>query len=127
MSKRKKKKSSSRSRPQIPGTSQFARFSSAVGSSSKLVDSGGSPAAIAADGVSSAADGVSSASGISALVALSSSSDLASPDLKSQIALQSTISPPENSLVVPIGIANAAVEAVVSGPVPQEVDVGALG
>lgn len=127
MSKHKKKKGSSRPRPKVPGTSQFARFSSASVSLPTRGDSSGSSAAAAIGFSSDVSAAVSSApSQAIGSDACSSPPDLASPDLKTPIAMQVDISLPGNSLVGTIGTSVVAIEAVAFGHASQQADAGSL-
>lgn len=127
MSKHKKKKGSSRPRPKVPGTSQFARFSSASVSLPTRGDSSGSSAAAAIGFSSDVSAAVSSApSQAIGSDACSSPPDLASPDLKTPIAMQVDISLPGNSLVGTIGTSVVAIEAVAFGLASQQADAGSL-
>lgn len=116
MAKRKRKKVSSRPRPKIPGTSQFASFSSAAGSLPKKSEVAGASAS-----ASSAIEGAAVGPSIPA-VAVAAYADLLPP-----LAPQDESSSLKASLPVPTEIARAAVEAVASSPDSQKVEVGVLG
>lgn len=84
MSRGKKKKGSSRLRPLILGTSQFARFASAAGPPLSILSTGG-PSVSDSPVVKDSCDGVSPEEPSVPLVPLLTSSDLKSP-LAQQVA-----------------------------------------
>lgn len=112
MSRGKKKKGSSRLRPLIPGTSQFARFASAAGPPPSFLGTSG-PSVSDSPVVKDSCDGVSPEEPSVPLVPL-----LSSPDLKSPLAQQ---------VAATLGHSKAAVETVGSGVASLKVEVGPLG